>query len=84
LNDKKHGFGISYDLKNSSFIIGQWEENLINGIAIYISHNTNEQIWQMENNKLVKKIIDENEINDLKSTEQYKKLHDFYELISSK
>jgi hypothetical protein len=82
MNDRKHGYGINYDLINNTLIIGQWEENLIQGLSIYMSQSV-EQIWQMKDNKLIKKVTDGSEMNKYKSTEEYRKLHDFYDFISN-
>jgi hypothetical protein len=83
MNDKKHGYGISYDLINNSFIIANWDSGNIEGIAIYFAKEK-EQIWEMEKNKIKRKITNDNEVRDIKTKDEYKKLQDFYELIYNK
>ena len=63
----KHGLGVSVDNKNKTKLFGNWEQNIANGYAFYISSNK-EQIWFMNNNKIKRKITNEEEIQKLKKT----------------
>jgi hypothetical protein len=85
LNDKKHGYGINHDLVNSTHVIGEWEENLLQGLAIYFSDiQKKEQIWLMKDNKLIKRVTEANEVEQFRETDEYKNLVNIYQIIKSK
>lgn len=77
-NDKKHGFGINYYLDSDAFMIGFWINDCIEGLAICNSPEKGEEIWIMKKNKVIKIITDEEDIKQIKSSEEYNRLVDFY------
>jgi hypothetical protein len=64
-------------------MIGKWNQNIIEGLAIYFSPETGEQLWNMRKNKLKNIYTNEEEIAKFKLTEEYLTLEEFYKLINN-
>jgi hypothetical protein len=79
-NDKKHGYGVDYlnaEKPEESFMLGTWVENEMQGVFLYFQNNV-EQIWKLNKNKVKKIISDLEEIKEIKKTEEYLNLMNFY------
>jgi hypothetical protein len=70
-------------MKHNTMIIGCWIENSLEGFAIYSSGEKGEQLWKMKKNKISRIIEDDNEVENIKKTQEYKKLENFYNMMTS-
>lgn len=85
-DDKKHGYGVSTMLSNSSYTIGSWVDSYLEGLVIirFPQEERPEQLMLMDKNKVAKMYTDREEIEKLMTTEDYRKLQEFYQFVSKK
>lgn len=59
-------------------MIGKWIENHMEGLAIFVNSDKKEQIWKFNKDKVQKIYSEDAEIDQLKSSTDYKQLKNFY------
>ena len=74
----KNGLGANFYTEKNLVVIGDWLENNLQGLAIYIKDDDNERLWIIDEDKQKKEIKDEASINKIKESEEYTQLRDFY------
>ena len=58
--------------------MGCWSDNNLEGLAIYSTPDLGEQLWKMKKNKILSVFQEDTEIEELKKSQEYIKLEDFY------
>lgn len=77
--NKKHGLGIKIYKNKNLILIGHWINDSIDGLAIYISNNSNEEKYlYFEKDKTKVEIANEIEIKKIKESQIYKEMKEFY------
>ena len=61
-SNKKNGLGVNFYINKNFKIVGNFVENNVFGLAIYIKNENNERIFFVENDKSKREITNENEI----------------------
>ena len=55
-DNKKEGIGLNYFYKTNKFILSNWINDKLEGIAIYLSADHESEIWEMKGIELKKDI----------------------------
>ncbi len=63
-------------------MVSNFKDNNPSGLSIFYSEEKGEQLVMMEAGKVVKNLVDPNEILQVKDTPEYEELVKFYEEIS--
>lgn len=81
--NKKHGLGIKIIKNKNVTLIGNWINDTIDGLVIYISEDkvNEEKFLYFEKNKSKLEIIDKEEIDKIKESILYEQFKEFYSNI---
>lgn len=80
--NNKHGFGSNFFKHKNCVIIGNWVDNNLEGIAIWLKGNNEEKILVFDKNKKKREIVDNNELSNIKISKQYYDLKEFYHNVN--
>jgi hypothetical protein len=82
-NDKKHGYGM-YVYQNNTYLIGRWVEDIMDGLAICLGANKNEELVVFRKHREKKMITDKEQVEEIKKSEEYQRLLVFLEELENK